>query len=102
MAAVVPAKVRLEIEGMTCASCVARVEKALKALEGVDGADVNLATEGATVAFDPSQLGVDELIDAVESIGYQAAGPLERERPEPDRSIRTRLLLAALLTVPVA
>jgi P-type Cu+ transporter len=102
MATVAPAKVRLEIEGMTCASCVARVEKALNALEGVDGANVNLATEGATVAFDPSQLGVDELIGAVESIGYQAALPLERERPEPDRSIRTRLLLAALLTVPVA
>jgi P-type Cu+ transporter len=102
MATIAPAKVRLEIEGMTCASCVARVEKALNALEGVDGANVNLATEGATVAFDPSQLGVDELIGAVESIGYQAALPLERERPEPDRSIRTRLLLAALLTVPVA
>src|SRR5829696_8513972 len=102
MAASAPAKVRLEIEGMTCASCVARVEKALNGLEGVDGVSVNLATERATVAFRPSQLGVDELIGAVESIGYQAARPRERERPTPDRSIRTRLVLAALLTLPVA
>ena len=87
---------------MTCASCVARVEKALNGLEGVEGASVNLATEGATVAFDPSQLGVNELIGAVESIGYHAALPLEREPSEADRSPRTRLLLAALLTVPVA
>ncbi|CAN5257023.1 heavy metal translocating P-type ATPase [soil metagenome] len=87
---------------MTCASCVARVEKALNGLEGVEGASVNLATEGATVAFDPSQLGVNELSGAVESIGYHAALPLEREPSEADRSPRTRLLLAALLTVPVA
>ena len=57
---------------MTCASCVARVEKALNGLDGVDGASVNLATERATVAFDRSQLGVDQLIGAVESIGYHA------------------------------
>jgi len=101
MAVVAPARIRLEIEGMTCASCVARVEKVLNGLEGVD-ASVNLATEAATVTFDPSQLGVDQLIGAVESIGYHAALPLERERPAPDRSARTRLLLAAVLTVPVA
>jgi P-type Cu+ transporter len=102
MAAIAPARISLEIDGMTCASCVARVEKALNGLAGVDGATVNLATEGATVAFDPSQLGVEQLINAVESIGYHAVLPLERERPEPDRSVRRRLLLAAVLTVPAA
>ena len=102
MAVVAPERIRLEIDGMTCASCVARIEKALNGLDGVDGASVNLATEGAMVAFDPSQLEVEQLIGAVESIGYHAALPLERERPEPDRSVRTRLLLSAVLTVPVA
>ena len=102
MAVVAPERIRLEIDGMTCASCVARIEKALNGLDGVDGASVNLATEGAMVAFDPSQLGVEQLIGAVESIGYHAALPLERERPEPERSVRARLLLAAVLTVPVA
>ena len=63
---VAPERIRLEIEGMTCASCAARIEKALNGLEGVD-ARVNLATEEATVAFDPSRLGVAEMIRAVES-----------------------------------
>ena len=54
------------------------------------------------MAFDRSQLGVDQLIGAVESIGYHAALPLERERLGPDRSTRARLLLATVLTVPVA
>ena len=102
MATAAPEQLRLEIEGMTCASCVARVEKALNGLDGVDRASVNLATERATVAFDRSQLGVDQLIGAVESIGFHAALPLERERLGPDRSSRTRLLLATVLTVPVA
>jgi Cu+-exporting ATPase len=102
MAAVTPAKILLEIDGMTCASCVARVEKALDGLEGVDEASVNLAAERATVAYDRSKLDVDQLIGAVESIGYHAALPLEHRRPNPDRSTGMRLLLAAVLTVPVA
>ncbi len=102
MAVATPTRIRLEIDGMTCASCVARVEKALKGLEGVDGANVNLATERATVAFDRSRVDVDQLVGAVEAIGFHAALPLERSRLRPDRSIRTRLLLAATLTVPIA
>ena len=43
--------IKLPIEGMTCASCVARVEKALKAVPGVASAEVNLATETATVSL---------------------------------------------------
>jgi P-type Cu+ transporter len=45
---------RLPITGMTCASCVRRVEKALEKVDGVTRASVNLATERATVAYDPS------------------------------------------------
>jgi Cu+-exporting ATPase len=101
MTAAAPERIQLDIEGLTCASCVTRVEKALNGLEGVD-ASVNLATEEATVDFDPSHLGVDQLIRAVESIGYHASLPLERAHTEPDRSTRTRLLVAAVLTVPVA
>jgi len=50
----------LPIEGMTCASCVRRVEKALAKVEGVHEANVNLATEQATVRFDPAVAGRDE------------------------------------------
>src|SRR3954449_8542125 len=62
----------LEIGGMTCASCVGRVEKALRKLDGVAGAEVNLATEVATVHFDPQQVGLEELTAAVVRAGYSA------------------------------
>jgi Cu+-exporting ATPase len=60
----------LPIEGMTCASCVRRVEKALTKLPGVELANVNLATEQATVRFNPAMVGRDEFRKAVEKAGY--------------------------------
>jgi Cu+-exporting ATPase len=60
----------LEIEGMTCASCVARVEKRLRAVDGVD-ATVNLATESARVSF-PGDVAPDRLVRAVREAGYDA------------------------------
>ena len=60
----------LPIEGMTCASCVRRVEKALAKLPGVESAAVNLATEQATVRFNPAMVGRDEFRQAVERAGY--------------------------------
>ena len=92
----------LDIEGMTCASCVARVERRLERLDGVH-AEVNLATERARVRFAPS-VGVDELLDAVRAAGYAARVP--EPEPEPRRAkprdpLAVRLVVSALLTVPV-
>ncbi|MGR6965808.1 heavy metal translocating P-type ATPase [Geodermatophilus sp. URMC 61] len=67
-----PTVCTLEIGGMTCASCVGRVEKALSRVDGVSAAEVNLATEVATVRFDPQQVGLDELTAAVVRAGYTA------------------------------
>jgi Cu+-exporting ATPase len=64
--------VRLQIEGMTCASCVARVEKALKKVPGVEAAEVNLATEVAEVTLTGHATSTDALIAAVEKAGYSA------------------------------
>ncbi|HXX79360.1 MAG TPA: heavy metal translocating P-type ATPase, partial [Ktedonobacteraceae bacterium] len=60
------------IEGMTCASCAMRIEKGLKKVEGVKEANVNLATEQATVMYDPTQTGTDQMIHKVEAVGYKA------------------------------
>ncbi|HWO72607.1 MAG TPA: heavy metal translocating P-type ATPase, partial [Dehalococcoidia bacterium] len=57
--------------GMTCASCVARVERALRKVEGVQSAAVNLATEKATVSFDPMRAEVEALLEAIEEAGYE-------------------------------
>ncbi len=64
------AELTIPVEGMTCASCVGRVERFLKNADGVADAAVNLATERATVQFDPNSTGIAELIDAVENSGY--------------------------------
>jgi Cu+-exporting ATPase len=62
----------LEIDGMTCASCVGRVEKALAKVEGVVSAQVNLATETAQVKFSRGIVDSDALVAAVERAGYAA------------------------------
>src|SRR5438093_6769405 len=63
-------EVHLPIGGMTCASCVRRVERALSKVEGVQSAGVNLATERATVMYDPTKVTLGALRTAVESAGY--------------------------------
>src|SRR5574337_562688 len=66
-----PIEIVLPIEGMTCASCVNRIERFLGRTDGVVAANVNLATERATVRFDPARAGRAELVKAVEAAGYE-------------------------------
>ena len=75
-------EVTLPIEGMTCAGCVAHVEKALKELPGVEKARVNLATAQAYVQYQPGQLGIDTLVEAVRNAGYAVATETETFRVE--------------------
>ncbi|MFE0420489.1 heavy metal translocating P-type ATPase [Streptomyces tendae] len=97
----------LAVGGMTCAACVRRVEKKLAKLEGVS-ATVNLATGRARVSH-PPDVQPEELVVTVEKAGYTAAlpePPKKRERqnesgPEGTRQERDRLVITALLAVPV-
>jgi Cu+-exporting ATPase len=66
------ADLSLQIQGMSCASCVGRVERALKKVPGVSEANVNLATEEARVVADPAQVSAATLVDAVKGAGYEA------------------------------
>ncbi len=69
----VPEKTRqlsLGVQGMTCASCVTRVARALRGVDGVADASVNLATEKATVSYDPEKVGIPALLGAVKERGY--------------------------------
>ena len=63
--------ITLSVQGMTCASCVAHVEKALKKVPGVTQANVNLATETASVAMSTTP-SADTLIAAIVDAGYEA------------------------------
>src|SRR6478672_11191644 len=60
----------LPIKGMTCASCVAHVEKGLRETPGVNKATVNLATERATVQYDPQTATVPDMVWHVQDAGY--------------------------------
>ncbi|RWA18556.1 heavy metal translocating P-type ATPase [Mycolicibacterium brumae] len=102
--------VELQIGGMTCVSCANRIERRLNKLDGVD-ATVNYATEKATVRV-PEGLDPEQLIAEVEKTGYTAALPAPRKsRPDDTAepadadpelsSLRTRLIVSAVLTVPV-
>ena len=93
-------EVVLDVEGMTCASCVQKIERSLSQLEGVEDAVVNLATRTATVRTSSPDVGA--LISAVTHTGY-GARPHTAERPagEEYRTYRRRFIAAALLTIPV-
>ena len=91
----------LPITGMSCASCANRVERGLNDVDGVV-ATVNYATERATVDFDPAAVQPEELISAVERVGYGASAP---GRGGGGRFGRTRcaaaLIASAALSLPV-
>jgi Cu+-exporting ATPase len=92
--------VELDISGMTCASCAARIEKKLNKLDGVQ-ASVNYATEKALVLY-PTPVHVEDLIQVVENTGYGAALPTPDAEPvDHAAALRTRLVWAAVLGVPV-
>ena len=63
-------RLTLPVRGMHCAACVGKVERALTDVPGVETASVNLATERATVAFDPARTAVPALQAAVAAAGY--------------------------------
>jgi Cu+-exporting ATPase len=92
----------LDLRGMSCASCAARVEGALNRLDGVRAA-VNFALERAHVQHE-SEVSAGDLIRAVESTGYQASVAVElfsRDDDEPQDLLRSRLIGSALLAIPV-
>lgn len=64
-------QLQLQIGGMTCAACSARIEKGLRRLEGVQEANVNLALERASVIYDPAQIDEAAVERKIEQLGYQ-------------------------------
>ena len=95
--------VELDVGGMTCASCAARIEKKLNRLDGVE-ASVNYATEKARVSLPPG-MDVGIVIAEVEKTGYTARVPAPREPATGAdaelRALRLRLIVSAVLAVPV-
>ena len=113
--------VSFPVEGMSCASCVNRITRYLAKVEGVEEANVNLASESATVRFDPRLVSLPDLAAAVDAAGYlalversaganreTAVSEVAEARSERDESaarhlvsLRRRLVVATLLTLPL-
>jgi Cu+-exporting ATPase len=96
--------IELEISGMTCSSCAARIEKKLNRLDGVE-ATVNYATEHASVTASPD-VSIDQLVATVESAGYTARPAHHGHDHGPDdeasiAALRRRVLVATALALPV-
>ena len=96
-------EVRLDLDGMTCASCVSRIERKLNKLDGVE-ATVNFATEQATIHCNES-VRVDDLVSAVEGAGYHAhpvdGSGAHHHHDESAAVLRRRLVVAVALTAPL-
>ena len=96
----VSTSVDLDLDGMTCASCAARIEKKLNALPGVQ-ASVNFATHTAHVQL-PTDVSVDDCVGAVEKAGYRATEHMaDADHDHSDPTLLRRLIVAAVLAVPV-
>ena len=99
--------VQLDIEGMTCASCVAHVEKGIKNVDGIDMASVNLATEKATVSYDPSEVDINYILNAVSDAGYRASvytgenDESELKRIQIEKKLKNQLVLSSILSFPL-
>jgi Cu+-exporting ATPase len=105
-----PQRVVLRIGGMTCASCAQTIENALRKTKGVKEANVNLATEKATVTYNPNEIEYEEIRIVVEDAGYQVLGREDqRAKFEEEEarelqvfsSARRRALIAWALTIPI-
>jgi len=107
-------KISLPVEGMTCASCVARVEKSIKKIDGVNDVTVNLATEKATLNIDKSKVDISKIKKAVEEAGYKVnLSSFEKDEKYPsaeedsdkisdyDLMLKKDFLFSLILTIPI-
>ena len=105
-------KISLPVEGMTCASCVARVEKTVGKFDGVSAVNVNLATEKVTMEYDPSVVDLKKLAATVEEIGYKLDLSILQKQKESSSensdyvdthltALKSDLIFAVVLTIPI-
>jgi Cu+-exporting ATPase len=93
-------RIDLPVSGMTCAACARAIERALSAAPGVERARVNLATNTATVEYDPSRAALGDFVSAIEDLGYGV--PKTEARPDAEEPVyRRRLFIAIIFALPV-
>ncbi|KAI8967786.1 hypothetical protein BDF20DRAFT_899228 [Mycotypha africana] len=84
---------QLRIQGMTCASCVHSIEKSLSVVQGVHSIEVALLAESATVHYDPAVIQVDDLVNHINDIGFEATCISDTDTASPDTETSSHLQL---------
>lgn len=99
-------KERFDVSGMTCASCQANVQKAVEKL-GVDFVNVNLISETMTVSYDDGKISENDIIKAVEKIGYGAKPKNKKNLKENNKTfdeekiVKNRLIISFIFLIPL-
>jgi len=95
-------QISMKISGMSCASCAVSIEKGLKKLEGVGSANVNFATEKATVSYDPNAVSIVDLRRIVEDLGYGVESEEEIDESLKEmKKAQKRMVTAWGFTIPI-
>ena len=92
----------LSIQGMHCAACAQRLEKTLQALGGVQNASVNIATEKATVVYDPQRIRLPDIRQAIVKAGFEVVAGEERaQKQNESKTLRNRCAVAVAFALPL-
>ena len=102
-------KIDIKIEGMTCQSCAKAVEKNINKLDGIESISVNIATDRATVQYDPSKVKVSQMKSAIEKLGYKVVDETKKETVDEDKTrkerelkiLKNKLIIAMMFAIPL-
>ena len=108
-------KISAPVEGMTCASCVARVEKAISKVEGIKNVSVNFASEKASFEYNPKEVDLKEIEKIVEDAGYKInlndinpegkktdnTKNYEGQHSDYEKRLKKDFIFALVLTIPI-
>ncbi|HEX6594312.1 MAG TPA: heavy metal translocating P-type ATPase [Bacillota bacterium] len=100
----------LDVKGMYCSACSARIEKVVSKMDGVSSVHINLATETGRVTFNKNKISMKDIVSAINKIGFEAKTAIQHKRNEIKqqdkqkeiRELRWKFICSAILTLPLA
>jgi Cu+-exporting ATPase len=99
-------KAELDIHGMTCAACSTRIQKGLSRMAGIETANINLATESGVVEYEPGTVSLDDIIEKVKKLGYEAIVKKDRDEQKDYKEAEIKkkkrnLMISIILSLPL-
>jgi Cu+-exporting ATPase len=96
-------KIELQLSGMSCAACALRIEKGLNKTIGVNSANVNFAAEKAYLDINPENVNIDQLVQTVKNLGYEAypQNEIKERKMEEIKKLKILILISSILSFPL-